>query len=72
MSTPQIIRTQKELKELDLETVLMDEHGEYTAADLWADEDQLLAGQGYTILPLVVIASGDQVRAARKALQGEA
>lgn len=71
MSTPQIIRDPDDLNTHDEETLLLDDTGDFLTvghlAGLLHDHPQL-----GTCLPAVVIATGDQVRAARKALQGEA
>ena len=61
MSTPQIIRTVAELEALDPDTLLMTVERMDSAFFVLPVE-----------LPAVVIATGDQIRAARKALQGEA
>lgn len=71
MSTPQIIRTIEELKAIDPETVMTFPDGHIAIAS------GVLAAEaaGYdkeAALPAVVIATGDQVRAARKALEEQA
>ncbi|WP_130841633.1 hypothetical protein [Corynebacterium neomassiliense] len=57
---PQIIRTVEELEALDRGAVLMGApwHGIFTTHTISADD-----------LPAVVVATGEQVRAARKALE---
>lgn len=66
MSDPQIIRTREELAALDPDTVVTD--GILTVA---AGLAALYAQIGMIGLPAVVVAAGDQARAARRAL-GEA
>lgn len=64
---PQIIRTIKELEKLDPDTVLGVWHEElemgciFLEAREWSLED--------TIPPLVIVATGEQVRAAQQALK---
>ncbi|ATW58669.1 hypothetical protein PETEYPAB_61 [Corynebacterium phage PeteyPab] len=69
MSTPQIIRTVDELKALDPDTALT----LYTwDATIWEASyfHKCLEDTGYIPdLPAVVVATGEQVRAARKALE---
>lgn len=69
MSTPQIIRTVDELKALDPDTALT----LYTwDATIWEASyfQKYLEDTGYIPdLPAVVVATGEQVRAARKALE---
>lgn len=58
---PQIIRTVEELEALDPDTVVMlDRFGTLTTADCLPHSHNL---------PAVVVATGEQVRAARKALE---
>lgn len=70
---PQIIRTRDELTALDPDTLL---RGRYEGDD-WHQEVRDLQYLNGTwrpwienVLPCVVIATGDQVRAARRALEG--
>lgn len=62
MSDPQIIRTVEELEALDLDTLAFS--NEYFTA--WPT-GLLMEGD----LPAVVVATGEQVRAARRALEEE-
>lgn len=68
---PQIIRTREELAALDPGT-LLESNGAYNRA-FEAKHPQWIAAQGRRVgrgwLPAVVIATGDQVRAARQALK---
>ena len=65
--TPQIIRTREELEALDPDTLLEDNDGStYVAQDAHGDLD-LYADD----LPAVVIATGDEYRAAMRALKEE-
>lgn len=68
---PRIIRTREDLEALDPDTVLIcPVETQYSFA---AEEPQELLARGRKIgtgwLPAVVIATGDQVRAARRALK---
>ena len=60
--TPQIIRTRDELDALDQDTVLFTWGDMHAQTWLHTFEDDL---------PAVVVATGDQVRAARQALEDE-
>ena len=68
---PQIIRTRDELAALDPDTMLVSTVE--TQSAFTAEEPQEMAARGRKIgtgwLPAVVIATGDQVRAARQALE---
>lgn len=72
MSDPQIIHTAVELEALDPETMLMRSEWECDPEPIvmaqrdWAS-DYTICPAG--LLPLAVIATGEQVRAARKALE---
>lgn len=67
---PRIIRTREDLAVLDGDTVLVDVadpwHEVRMSASEWM-EDYAIDGEG--ILPLAVLATGEQVRAARQALE---
>lgn len=69
--TPQIIRTRGELATLDPDTMLVSTVE--TQSAFTAEEPQSMAAQGRRVgigwLPAVVIATGEQVRAARQALE---
>ena len=64
MSTTQIIRTVEELEALDPETVLLD-----TTGYLVRTRGLVMNGKPQAFLPASVVASGEQVREARKALE---
>ena len=69
---PQIIRTREELAALDPEAILFRPYDDMhdtimTAADFLSDYDI----DPDAVLPAVVIATGDHVRAARQALEEE-
>ena len=66
--TTQIIRTRKELAALDPQTVLVT--GGY--ADPWTVDEINTTSDTDWFLPVVVLATGDQVRAARQALKESA
>jgi len=63
-----IIHTLTDLESIDPDTIMLDSVGPYTAIDavdaIYEDDDE---DRDY--LPAVVIATGDQVRAARRALE---
>lgn len=63
--TPQIIRTREELAALDPQTVLVT--GGY--AGPWAVDEINTTSDTDWFLPVVVLATGDQVRAAQRALE---
>ena len=61
MSEPRIIRTVEEYEDLQSDAIVINRRGNLLRAkNIWPHDD----------LPAVVIATGDQVRAARKALEG--
>lgn len=60
--THQIIRTTQELEALDPDTIIVEQGGSMTALAA------MRIGPGW-FLPAVVLATGEQVRAARKALE---
>ena len=68
--TPRIIRTREELAALDPDTVLFDvddpRYEVRMSASEWM-EDYAIDAKG--IFPLAVLATGEQVRAARQALE---
>lgn len=64
---PQIIRTREELANLDPDTVLITGG----PSDPWAVDEINTASDTDWFLPAVVVATGDQVRAARQALEEE-
>ena len=63
----QIIRTREELAALDPATVLIT--GGYS--DLWTAEEVAATSDPAWFLPVVVLASGGQVRAVQQALKEE-
>ena len=64
--THQIIRTAEELHALDPETLLTDKGCDVMSAEVWYDNADFPQDETDR---LAVIATGDQVRAARKALE---
>lgn len=66
--TPQIIRTIEELKALDSDTYLANRDCVIMAAFDWEDDYQIDPAD---MFPIVVIATGERVRAACKALEEE-
>lgn len=64
--THQIIRAPEELEALDPDSVLLDRSGDTDPVSGWLSIRHRVNISNY--LPAVVIATGDQVRAARKAL----
>ena len=64
---PQIIRTRYELAALDLSTVLITDG----PVNPWTVEEINNASDPGWFLPALVLATGDQVRAARQALKEE-
>ena len=64
----QIIHTLTDLEALDPDTILIDSAGPYTADDavdaIYEDDDE-----DRDLLPAAIIATGEQVRAARQALE---
>ena len=67
--TPRIIRTVEELEALDPDAVTINNAGAIERVDNWLGE----SGKPYPLskwhLPAVVIATGEQVRAAREAME---
>lgn len=60
MSDPKMIRTVEEYEDLHTETVVLNRRGNLMRAkNIWPHDD----------LPAVVVATGDQVRVARAALE---
>ena len=66
--TDQIIHTLTDLESIDPDTILSDSAGPYTADDA-VDAIYEADDEDRDYLPAVVIATGDQVRAARQALE---
>lgn len=68
--TPQIIRTRDELAALDPDTIVQsprNEQGEWPRAVSAESLQWAMRKLNYTLLPAVVIATGEQVRTARQA-----
>ena len=65
----QIIRTQEELEALDPDTCTLDKFGDFDFAKAWIDESGKMFVGHVDFLPAVVFATGDQVRAAREAME---
>ena len=68
MSTPQIIRTVEELEALDPDT-LVATHREVASTTFGAGYMCSTAEPREMMYPMVVVATGEHVRAARKALE---
>lgn len=67
---PHIIRTIEQLEALDPDAVLLDRHGDTDPVSGWLGVGAIVDMTRY--MPASVIATGEQVRAARKALEDEA
>ena len=63
----QIVRTREELAALDPDTVLIT--GGY--ADLWTAEEVSATSDPTWFLPVVILATGDETRAAQQTLKEE-
>lgn len=63
--TPKIIRTREELVALDPDTVVITDR----CSDLWTVEEVSATSDPAWFLPVAVIATGDQARAAQQALE---
>ena len=63
-----IIRTAEELQTLDPESLLTDKDGDVMSAEVWYDNADFPQNETDN---LAVIATGEQVRAARQALEKE-
>ena len=68
---PHIIRTPEELEALDPDTCTLDKYGDFDFAKAWIDENGKMFEGHVAFLPAVVFATGDQVRAAREAMEEE-
>ena len=69
MSDIQIIRTMEELEALDPETVTIDNEGTIESVSEWLDDSGKAYPYDKCFLPAAVLATGDQVRAAREAME---
>ena len=65
----QIIRTPEELEVLDPNACTLDKFGDFDFAKAWIDESGKMFVGHVDFLPAVVFATGDQVRAAREAME---
>ena len=65
----QVIRTPEELEALDPDTCTLDKFGDFDFAKAWIDENGKMFVGHVDFLPAVVFATGDQVRAAREAME---
>ena len=65
----QIIRTVEELESLDPDACTLDKLGDFDFAKSWIDENGKMFVGHVDFLPAVVFATGDQVRAAREAME---
>ena len=68
---PQIIRTFEEVLTLSPDTVMIDSENEAVIPDDYTNSNGEAIGVFINDLPAVVVASGEQVRAARRALEKE-
>lgn len=68
---PQVIRTAEELEALDRDVPVMDGYERMEIVGDWLDEDGKMMKFYDLRFPIVVIATGEQVREARKALEGD-
>ena len=64
-----VIRTAEELEALDPDTCTLDNYGDFDFAKDWIDENGKMFVGHVAFLPAVVFATGDQVRAAREAME---
>ena len=71
MPDMQIIRTVEELEALDPDTCTLDKFGDFDFVKAWIDENGKMFVGHVDFLPAVVFATGDQVRAAREAMEQE-
>ena len=69
MPDMQIIRTVEELEALDPDTCTLDRFGDFDFAKAWIDENGKMFVGHVDFLPAVVFATGDQMRAAREAME---
>lgn len=69
MSNPHIIRTAEELEALDPDTVVVDRNGDIDHVSDWCYANGKVHGENIQFLPASVIATSDQLQAARTALQ---
>ena len=69
MPDMQIIRTVEELEALDPDTCTLDKFGDFDFAKAWIDENGKMFVGHVDFLPAVVFATGDQMRAAREAME---
>ena len=65
----QVIRTPEELEALDPNACTLDKFGDFDFAKAWIDESGKMFVGHVDFLPAVVFATGDQVRAAREAME---
>lgn len=69
MSDFQVITTLEELEALDQETVTIDNEGTIESVSEWLDDSGKAYPHDKCFLPAAVLATGDQVRAAREAME---
>ena len=69
MPDVQVIRTPEELEALDPDTCTLDKFGDFDFAKAWIDENGKMFVGHVDFLPAVAFATGDQVRAAREAME---
>ena len=64
-----IIRTPEEMEALDPDACTLDKYGDFDFAKDWIDENGKMFVGHVAFLPAVVFVTGEQVRAAREALE---
>ena len=69
MPDVQVIRTPEELEALDPDACTLDKFGDFDFAKAWIDENGKMFEGHVAFLPAIVFATGDQVRAAREAME---
>ena len=68
---PQVIRTPEEMEALDPDACTLDKYGDFDFAKDWIDENGKMFVGHVAFLPAVVFVTGEQVRAAREAMEQE-
>ena len=66
---PQVIRTPEEMEALDPDACTLDKYGDFDFAKDWIDENGKMFVGHVAFLPAVVFVTGEQVRAAREAME---
>jgi len=71
MPDMQVIRTLEELEALDPDACTLDKYGDFDFAKDWLNENGRIYEGHVDFLPAIVFATGNQVRAAREAMEKE-